>query len=143
MPYINVETGQRIADAARSYEGTKYGHQKRLPGVRLDCLGLVVCAAQEAGLKVKDRTDYSHQPVPVQLYEGIDGHCGQVSLSEARPGDVMMFRIDRHPQHFAVYLGSGRIVHSCSVNLKVVINDLGEFWTSKLIGVFRFLKQES
>ena len=37
--------------AARSYLRTPYGHQGRMPGVLLDCVGVPICAARQVGLK--------------------------------------------------------------------------------------------
>ncbi len=34
---------------ARSYIGTPFHHQGRLPGVGLDCAGVIVCALAECG----------------------------------------------------------------------------------------------
>ncbi len=65
---------------ARSYIGTRFHHQGRLKGKGIDCLGLLVCVAQELSLVARDgsnfsdadRIDYSHQPDTQALRHTLD-----------------------------------------------------------------------
>lgn len=41
--------GQDLVDAARCYVGTPFHHQGRLLNVGVDCAGLLICSARDAG----------------------------------------------------------------------------------------------
>jgi len=52
-------SADEILAAARACLGTPFLHQGRIPGVALDCAGLVVAVAQAIGADYVDRTGYS------------------------------------------------------------------------------------
>ena len=49
---------------ARTYIGTPFHHMGRLPGVGLDCAGLLVCVARELKLVAPDFDTPAYAPTP-------------------------------------------------------------------------------
>ena len=90
-----------------SYQSTPYAHQGRLPGVGLDCIGPLICAAKAHGLKDAgfDVRDYSRQP-DGSLQPYLDAHLVRKPRADLIPGDVVLnaFRLGP-PQHIAVIVG--------------------------------------
>lgn len=89
------------------YERTPYGHQGRLPGVALDCIGPLICAAKAHGIKEAefDISDYPRQP-DGSLQPYLDAHLVRKPRAELGLGDVVLnaFRISK-PRHIAVIVG--------------------------------------
>ncbi len=89
------------------YEGTPYRHQGRLPGVGLDCIGPLICAAKTHGLVDSgfDISDYSREP-DGSLQPLMDGYLTRKPRAELVVGDVVLnaFRLGQ-PQHIAVIVG--------------------------------------
>lgn len=86
---------------------TPYGHQGRMPGVLLDCIGPLICGARHFGLKPSDFdiTGYSRQP-DGSLQPYMDEHLIRKPRSELGLGDVVLnrYRLGK-PQHIAVIVG--------------------------------------
>lgn len=124
--------------AALAQVGTKFHHQGRAAGVGLDCIGLVVCAARLVGWRVTDRTDYGRRPDGRALIEGLRAHGGvEVEVEEIEAGDILVFRYDGQPQHVAVALGDGRMVHAFAPAGRVVETEIGLYWRRRLVAVYR------
>jgi len=88
-----------IIEAARAYLGVPFRHQGRTRrGV--DCVGLVVLAATDAGYAIADSTDYSHRLTDNELLNGILSHCD--SVTSPQPGDIALFQLPNDQQHCAV-----------------------------------------
>jgi cell wall-associated NlpC family hydrolase len=146
---------QQIISAARSWLGTQYHHQGRLKrnsstqgGV--DCIGLIIGVAKELGLKSKtgkylaefDETDYLAVPDGVSLKRFLDTHLVPVRKEKIKPGDVLLFKIFKHPQHVGIatdyderHLG---IIHCYSGSGKVVEHVLSDSWQRMLVSGYRF-----
>jgi len=105
---------------ARSYIDTPFQHMGRLPGVGLDCAGVLVCVARALGLVSKDFDTVAYSQVP-------DGSsmmrwCGEYMDQKPRelmvPGDVVLLITDEDPQHLALLgdypssLGTLSIIHA-------------------------------
>ena len=101
-----------IVEAARGYIGTPFHHQARAKGVGIDCVGLVVCAARDAGHDVKDTTVYARDPDGRSLIAALEGQMDRVEGGWL-PGDVLAFWVVKPdlPQHLGVYAGE-TVVHA-------------------------------
>lgn len=128
--------GDDFVAAARSYIGTPFHHQGRLPQVGLDCAGVVVCAAKACGYVVGDVAGYGRIPSNGLLEQAVLGHCDRVDLSQARSGDVFLFRFRQEPQHLAVF-ADGMLIHAYSAVGKVVENSFDATWRARLVGCYR------
>lgn len=133
-----LTTPELIVASARSMLGTPFRHQGRVPGVGLDCVGLVIAVARELDLSGYDVTGYSRLPQPALLRH----HLACAGLVEhppsaARPGDVMLMRLRRLAQHLAIRTDIG-MIHSHIGSGGVVEHRLAPNWQERLLSVFRF-----
>lgn len=109
-----------IVRIARSYIDTPFHHRARLPGVGMDCAGLLVCVAREAELVPKDFDVPPYVPVPdgATMVEWCEEHMSIVSYDAMQPGDAILLITDRFPQHLGIlgdYLHGGlSIIHAAS-----------------------------
>jgi cell wall-associated NlpC family hydrolase len=115
----------RIVEVARSYLGTPFAHQGRMPGVGLDCAGVVIAIARELGVVAPDFdiTGYGRTPDGASLMGWCRQYMTEVPRSEMRPGDVLCVAWETIPHHLAV-LGDYRhgglsIIHSIDQRGKV------------------------
>lgn len=80
-----------VADRALRLVGTKFRHQGRLPGVGLDCLGVVVFSC---GIREFDQRDYHRLPEARRLREALDELFVRLDcdwLEDAPVGSVLAF----------------------------------------------------
>jgi NlpC/P60 family putative phage cell wall peptidase len=128
---------QRMIAAARAALGTPFHHQGRAAGIGLDCIGLVIVGLRAAGIEVHDRSDYGRRPDGNSLVVALILH-GASPVSVMRPGDILLFRYDRQPQHAALATGPDRMIHSFAPAGKVIETSLGLYWQHRLTGIYRF-----
>jgi NlpC/P60 family putative phage cell wall peptidase len=119
--------------AARGCLGTPFHHQGRVPGVGLDCIGLVIVALRAAGVEVRDRTDYGRRPDGKSLIAALEEH-GARRKENIEAGDILVFRYDRQPQHVALATGSDTMIHSFAPAGAVVETMIGAYWRRRLVG---------
>jgi len=129
-------TREDFVRIARSYIGTPFHHQSRMPHVGLDCAGVIVCAAKECGLNVNDVAGYARVPSKGLLEAAVLDHCDAIKLSEVQDGDLMLFKFLREPQHLAVY-DNGMLIHAYQQVGRVVENGFDDIWHKRLIGCYR------
>ncbi len=127
----------------RSWLGTRFHHQGRLRGVGVDCAGLVVQVAQALGLSEFDRTDYTPLPDGAMLQAACESQMHRLALAEIQPGDVLLLKFDRHPQHLAIVgdhpLGGLSLIHAYAPARKVVEVRLDEGWRQQVMAAYRFM----
>lgn len=134
-----MTTGADVVTAARQHLGTRWMHQHRLPGVAMDCAGLVICVARQLGLVPPDFdiSGYGRQPdgtlVPV-----CDRHMVRISALEL--GAVLVLRVPSQPQHLGIvgdYRGRGfTLIHACAVRGQVIEHRLLFNETVRLVGAY-------
>jgi len=124
-----------FVSAARSYIGTPFHHQGRLPGVGLDCAGVVVCAAVACGVEVQDVLGYGRIPSQGLLEASVLAHCEKIEFGAVRSGDIMLFKFLREPQHLAVF-DNGMLIHAYQDVGRVVESGLDATWRSRLVGCY-------
>ena len=138
-----------IVKAARAYQGTPFRHQGRARGAGVDCIGLLVGTARDAGLEVVDRADYPRQPVPAELIAGLSANLDRIEVDEARAGDVLVFWIidpatlppekrSETPQHVGMLTDAG-MIHAWSEGRRAVVeHGLTQGWRSRIHSAWRF-----
>jgi len=115
-----MATREDIVKVARSYLGTPFHHLGRLPGVGLDCAGLLVCCARELGLVAAGFDVPAYVPAPDgrQLIAWCEQYMTRVTRDTMQPGDAIVTITDVHPQHLGIlgdYLHGGlSIIHAAS-----------------------------
>lgn len=133
-------TGADVVTAARTMIGTPWIHQGRLPGVALDCAGLVICSARTLGLLPDgwDIADYGRNPDGT-LVDHCDAHMQPIG--ELELGAVIVVAIQRDPQHLGIvadYLHGGwSIVHASSTAGRVIETRLMWARNQQLRGIYR------
>jgi NlpC/P60 family putative phage cell wall peptidase len=138
-----------IVTQARTWLGTPFHHQARLKGKGCDCLGLVVGVVDELGLEdangmklaAHDEITYSRQPDGAYLTEKLTGLLAEIPASEARAGDLALFKVRENPQHLAIltdYEGTLGMIHCFAPARKVVEHRLDDDWKSRMIKAFRW-----
>jgi cell wall-associated NlpC family hydrolase len=126
--------------AARSMIGTRFHHQGRLPGVGLDCAGLVVCAAHSAGIDLADEPGYGHMPHSGTFMAKVAENADRIDPADVMPGDMMVFAFRGEPQHVAIVSAvTPRILllHAYAEARRVVENGFDGIWQSRLRGCWR------
>ena len=147
--------GSMIVTQARTWLGTKYHHQGRLKksdrcSGGVDCIGLVVgiinelniCDDKGCLLSKYDRTDYSMSPQTTKLAECFDFYLDLVDQDKIIPGDVLLFKFWKEPQHVGIVsnypTGGLGLIHCNSTSGSVVEQPLSETWTRMITHVYRF-----
>ena len=126
-----------IAEQARTWLGTPFVHQGRAKGAGVDCIGLLIGCAREAGLGEYRFAAYGRLPDPKVLMKEVDQNLIRVRR-DPQPGDALLFRIINEPMHFGIYVGDQCFIHAYLVAGKVIEDRLDEPWRRRLIGVFEF-----
>lgn len=132
---------------ALDWIGTPYQHQASVKGSGCDCLGLVrgiwrSLYGAEPEAVAPYRADWAETGGDERLLEAARRWLVEVPLEDARPGDVMLFRMTPQAavKHCAVLSGVGptsRIVHAYW-GRAVVESWLSEWWRARLVAAFAF-----
>jgi cell wall-associated NlpC family hydrolase len=102
---------ERAAAAAIHQVGAPYQYGGTGPA-GFDCSGLVYYSFRKAGVEVpRTSADLFHATRPV-------------SLDDARPGDLVFFRLEDKVSHVGIYLGNRRFVHAPSHGGSVEVESL-------------------
>jgi cell wall-associated NlpC family hydrolase len=93
-----------IVRVARSYVGTPFHHMGRVPGVGMDCSGVLICTGRELGLVPPDFDVPAYTPTPDghSMIAWCDTHMKRISQEAMQPGDAILLVVDRHPQHLGI-----------------------------------------
>ena len=127
-------------EAARAYLGVPFRHQGR-DGRGLDCLGLLVCAARDAGFPVSDNLNYRREPDYDVMHAGIMDHFVTVARNVTEPGDVLWLRWRRnaYPMHLAIILANGFVLHADGNTAKKVIEQpMPGSWAERIVFALRW-----
>ena len=139
-----------VIDESRRWKGTPWVHQGHTRGLGCDCAGLVGGVAVSLGIVPADWWDfecaphsgYSRQPLGNGLIVILDNFMHQISLEMAQPGDVLVMRFRRDPQHLAIlapYATGGRaIVHALSNPGCVVEHRLDDRWMARVTHAYSY-----
>lgn len=137
-----------VISKAREYVGTPFQHLARVNGRGIDCVGLLLCVADDLGIKDTsgapllrgDYPDYSHQPVGTFVQDECRRRLTSKSISDLKPGDVVTLRVPTDPCHVAIISERGGhlyMVHAYSAGeQKCVEHVLSPQWRRRIVGVF-------
>lgn len=135
-----------IVAAARTLLGTPFHHQGRVPGVGVDCAGVLIVVARMCGLKPPtfDVTGYPRVPDGVTLQRLCEEHLDRAD--DMQPGDVALIRwraADAPPQHLGIVgdhpHGGLSLIHADSRHHHKVIESRLEFGRyMRLVQAYRF-----
>jgi cell wall-associated NlpC family hydrolase len=119
---------------ARRWKETRWHHQGR-NSAGIDCIGLVIMVSHALGLSDFDITDYARQPDPKMMRGLLAAHMDPIAKPE--PGDVLLMRFEKEPQHVAILTDIG-IIHAYAQARKVVEHRLDSLWRSRIVGAYRY-----
>lgn len=117
-----MTTRAEIVAIARSFIDTPWVPYGRLPGVGLDCAGVLVCAARASGgvPYTWDLPPYKQEPDGHTMIEWCNKFMGaRLNKADMKPGDAIVLVTDQHPQHLGIlgdYLHGGlSLIHASNV----------------------------
>ena len=139
--------GNEIVVAARGWIGTPYLHQASVKAAGADCLGLLrgvwrEVYGHEPELVPAYTPDWSEPARDEVLWRGAARHLRAKPLSDAAPGDVVLFRM--HIRAVAKHLGitgsvgvAASFIHAYSRH-GVVESPLSAPWARRIVARFEF-----
>lgn len=135
---------QSIIESARACLGTPFVHQGRVPGLGLDCAGLIVAVAIAHQIEHFDVPAYGMRPFNGLLEQTLDAQPSltRISRDQIAPGDILLMRFSGEPQHLAIFAGDS-LIHSWSAPGKVCEHRLDAKWTARIVRGYRFKGIES
>ncbi|MEG9884625.1 MAG: NlpC/P60 family protein [Hyphomicrobiales bacterium] len=129
---------------ARSWIGTPYRHQASLKGVGCDCLGLIrgvyrALCGPEPETPPPYAPDWAETGGDEALAKAGARHLVVLPLTQAGPGDVLLFRWRRHlpAKHAAIVSLSQRMIHAQD-GAGVCEVVIAEWWRRHAAFAFRF-----
>lgn len=133
-----------LVEAARACLGTPFVHQGRKVGVGFDCAGLLVHCLSQLGVAHCDMDGYARSPYDGMLEQAMDQQEGLTRLEswlQGRPGDILILRVKRAPQHIAILSqyrhGAPYVIHASEVHGGVVEHRLDAFELMRIMRVYR------
>lgn len=111
---------EQIVATARAALRTRFQHQARLPGVALDCAGLLISTARILGLVAPDFDvkGYDRTPDGKSLLQHCDRWMTRIPRAQMAPGDAIVVRWVKDPQHIGIvgdYVHGGlSLIHALS-----------------------------
>ncbi len=150
MDRANSASRGAIVSSARDWIGTPYRHQASLKGRGCDCLGLVrgvwrALHGAEPEAAPAYRADWAETGGRETLLEAARWHLVEIDLSQARPGDVLLFRMTPEAciKHCAILSEARpgdperRMIHAYW-GRAVVESWIGPWWRRRLAHAFSF-----
>jgi len=150
---------------AREFLGTPLHHQGRIKGKRIDCVGLVLCVAEELGLldkngnplRGRDHLNYGPQPLGNLVHETAKARLAlkweaaqKIPMPAIAPGDVLTIRNPNAACHAGIASeinGSLAIIHAYASGparpgprnkQRVCEHVLDARWRARVEGIFEF-----
>ena len=140
-----MSRNDEVLTRARAWIGTPYRHQASCKGAGTDCLGLLrglwreIYGAEPRAVPAYT-ADWAEPTGREELLEAAQAILLPVPVSDARPGDVLVFRM--RPGAVAKHLGilaeaQAAFIHAYSGH-GVVTSPLSAPWQRKIAAIFRF-----
>jgi len=129
-----------IIEEARSWLDVKWRHQGRTRN-GVDCAGIVILVGNKLGLTDYDTHDYQPRTNGFEFVNHFRNNMDGKKISEALPGDVLLFRDKAFPCHSSILsdkYGSPFIIHAYAPLLRVIEEPFSEEWRKKAIFCFAY-----
>lgn len=141
---LATHSGDEIVAFARRWLGTPYHHQASENGVGADCLGLV------RGV-YRDLIGHDAEPPPAYSRDWAEAsgletmlaaaraHLNEIAISEALPGDVLIFRLrpGTIAKHAGILSSPTTMIHAMEGGPACEIT-LGPWWRRRIAAAFSF-----
>ncbi|MBS0342013.1 MAG: hypothetical protein JSS56_15950 [Proteobacteria bacterium] len=143
-------TRAHIVAEARSWIGTRFVDQHAEKGVATDCYGFVRGVLSAIGVlpdgyesQLPEAALVYHRPNGAMMKRVCDERLTPVQVNRLQPGDFLLLRVARQPQHFAivgdsVYPGHLSLIHALgpSAPASVVEMRFDRPWTERVVGAY-------
>lgn len=133
-----------ILAEARDWIGTPYRHQASAKGAGCDCLGLVrgvwrALYGAEPEAPPAYTPDWAERVGSETLLDAARRHMREVPISDAAPGDVLLFRMHAQAplKHCAILDQEARIIHAYW-GRAVVRSRFAPWWRDRCAAAFSF-----
>ena len=125
--YRHSYVGNGIVRTAKRYQGVPYRMGGSSPR-GFDCSGYVMYIYGK-----------HHIPLP-RTAEAQFYHGRAISLSRARPGDLVFFQTSRRRySHVGIYIGGGRFIHAPSTGKRVSVTEMkNPYWKKRYRGAVTY-----
>jgi NlpC/P60 family putative phage cell wall peptidase len=142
-----MTTRADILKEARGWLGTRWQHQGSVKGIGCDCIGFVAGVARELGIAEAAEfwadgrvMGYGREPDAAMLVSTCERYMDRIGMDAALPGDVLVLRFSREPQHFALLSqrNPDYMIHGYAQARKVVENRIDALWRSRILSAWRF-----
>ena len=130
-------TREQVVLEARTWLGTPFHHQGRLKNVGVDCIGIIICVANDLKLSDFKTTSYTRQPNGDMLRALLAQELIEIPIEEIQPADIALFRFENEPQHVGFITDIG-LLHSYMQVKKCIETSLDEIWKSRMVSAFKF-----
>lgn len=131
-----------IIASAREWLDTKWQHQASLKNVACDCIGLIRGVGLDFGMQVDiGDLNYSQQPhhKEEKLYQTIKKYLTEISITEAKPGDILLFGLPDWPAyHIGILSYDDFVIHTWLDVGKVVESRLDATWKTNIRYAFKY-----
>jgi NlpC/P60 family putative phage cell wall peptidase len=148
MTNSEPRTGADIVRLARSWIGTPYHHQASVKGVGADCLGLVrgvwrELYGQEAETPPAYTRDWAEATGRETMLAAARRHLIEIAPGDARPGDVLMFRLraGTAAKHAGLLATPTTMIHAME-GCAIAEVPLGRWWRRHIAAAFAFPGRE-
>lgn len=132
---------QGLIAEARTYLGVPWKHQGRTKN-GVDCVGFLILSFLHMRVHIDEIRGYGRKPNGKQLKDIMDSQPNLTCVNPPySPGDVVLFRIRKDPQHVALLTGTKDklyMIHSYNGgDRKVVEHNFADYWRKKIVAVYR------
>lgn len=130
----------RIIAHARETLGTNFQHQARVPGIGIDCAGVLVHILKSLDLPHVDERGYPRTPYKGLIRSILESQPSlqKIPKAEMSAGDVLLMKFAREPQHVAILAGD-TIIHAYSQVGRCVEHGFTDEWRRRVTDVFRVI----
>jgi hypothetical protein len=146
-----MTTAADVFEQARKYVDTPFLDKGRRLGQGVDCVGLVLCVAEDLGIKDRfgipilraDYTDYAKQPSDSFVHETCKERLELQPVGKAfAPGQIVSMRIPVFPCHVGILALRGEdlyLIHAYDSGLRKVSEIIFDAaWRRRVVGTFQF-----
>ena len=124
---------------ARTWLDVPFRHQGR-SRAGVDCGGLLIMVAHDAGLNIIPPATYSLSPDPQMIADTLQANCIKVPFYDIDPGDVLLFSFAGEPRHVGIaseLTGEPAVIHAWAKPGKVVEHRIDDLWHKRLRAAYR------
>ncbi len=144
MSAAGTITRADIVRVARTWLGTPYHHQASVKGIGADCLGLVrgvwrELYGRDAEAPPPYTRDWAEASGRETLLAAAGRHLAPVAPADARPGDVLVFRlrVATVAKHAGLLASTTTMIHAMEGGPACEVV-LSPWWRRRIAGAFAF-----